>query len=216
MPYRNYYRRGRRYAKRKGYNAPSYNTAAKALSTALAVKKLLNVEYKHYDQAGTAAPPTAGQVILFDNGMLQGDSTTQREGNSILVKSLQFKGRFISTVNAQQVRVLMVQDTDNQGAAPAVTDILSAADPNAFYNVIDYPGRFRILGDKTVNLSGAVGPSIREINMYHKGGFHIKYNGATGAVTDRRKNAVYILWISTGSSTLPTTQNYRRMRWIDN
>lgn len=213
MPYnRKRQSRSTRYMRKSG---DAIQVASKALSTAYAVKKLLNVEYKVHDQTITAAPSLTGVVSFLGSGLVQGDASNTREGNSILIKSIQLRGQVTTTVPNHCIRYIVFMDTDGTGTAPAVGDLLANNDTEGMYSVLRYPGRFRVLLDKVYDVSSN-GKSRQSFHLHQTMNVHQKWNGSGGAVTDARKNALYLLSISSGSATLPSNNLHWRYRFIDN
>ena len=93
MPYKR-----RRYSRRRPYARAhsALSAASKALTVAYGVKKLINVERKAHTLNITTSPATAGSVIGLSQ-IAQGDTFGERNGNSILVKSIQLRGHFTTT-----------------------------------------------------------------------------------------------------------------------
>ncbi len=210
MPYKRQ-SRSTRYMRKSG---DAIQVASKALSTAYAVKKLLNVEKKVFDLNHTTSPPVAGNVTPMSL-IQQSDLTSGRSGNSVLLKSVQLRGHLTSTVAGQSARLIIVRDTDNQGATPSVADILSGSAIESPMDIITYPNRFKVLWDKTYDLSNS-GVTRRSFKMFKAVDFHLKFHSTGGGAADTRDNALYLLTISAGSGTVPTTAIHTRLRFIDN
>ncbi len=211
MPYKKRYKR----KKRSNY----MNTAHKALKIALATKKLLNVEYKHLDTTATA---TLGTTMAINALCIpqQGDSNSERIGNSIRMKSLlaRFHIGINASATASHVRVLIVLDKQCNGSVVTAAEILE--DTSATVSIvspyaIDYTKRFRVLYDRVFRLNQA---DQREIykKVFMKLNYHQQFDASTGGVADLTNKCLYLLRLSDESTNTPNFQYYTRCRYIDN
>lgn len=221
MPYNKTYSKNRRFTKSK---VPWYDRkhsvssiARTALSTALAVKKLLNVEVKFNDTSGTSIPNNTGGIATI-SAMTKGTNYNQREGNSIKNMSIQWRGTASINASATEtfVRLMIFRDNECQGAYPAVTDVLQSASVVSPLNHLNGK-RFKILSDKVYSLSinGRENLSFKHFIKIDKS--HCKYNDANaGDVTDQREGALMYLIISNEATNKPSCQLYFRQRFVDN
>lgn len=168
----------------------------------------------------------AGNVILL-NGVATGTDFTSRIGRKIVLKSLLLRANSyytaaVSTQVGDNVRVMVVCDNQANGAAPAVTDILVAADPVSPMN-LNNRDRFRVLMDKVINHAGAVfaagaltngSPSMRSIKKYIKLNMESIYSGTGATVGSLASGALYLVLI--GFNNNATDFDYiTRVRFID-
>lgn len=178
------------------------------------IKGLVNVEKKLFTNNAFSATPDNTGVVTVLNTITAGDDANQRNGNSILAKYM--TTRFYVTQNASAtntvLRCIIVQDLQNQGATPAVTDILQAAAATSPMNN-DNVERFWILYDKMITLSTG-GNTMIPITNYKALNFHCKYTGT--ASTTFSMNAICMLLISNEVTNTPAVTGYWRLAFYDN
>jgi len=156
-----------------------------------------------------AAETVNGQHLLQ---IAQGDTQSQRDGNKIVVKSINFKGTLLynpDTANqantATVVYLYLIQDTQANGAAPTVgnanTGIFTEADlSNAFMTLVN-KDRFKIIKKMVFvmnppsGVSGAFGPVVRHFDFYKKLNIPVVYDASatTGAITTVRSNTLWLV-----------------------
>lgn len=225
------YRRGRsRMAGRS--NLGSIASIAKtALSTAMFVKSLINVEHKNVDitLSNSAAIGTTWNIACM-TFMAQGDTDATRNGNSILAKSLNIKillnAAAASTAGAE-CRFIIVRDKVSAGALPAVADLFDGGNSTvARYNPDNAGSRFEFLADKTMaigctgtNTAGggdpAISPTFKQTSLFRRLHGHCKFDGTTGAIGDTTTGHIFFCWIAT-SATNPVALITSRFTYIDN
>lgn len=194
----------------------AFTTASKALKLAMYMKGMINCEKKYADIAYSGGIDYNGAINLITN-IAQGSDVGNRDGNSILVRSLNFKQvwRIVGTTDTN-VRTIIFLDTQNTGSAPTVSDVLQAIGtvtaPLSPLQV-DHLTRYKILGDYKFILS-VNDKSSREIARYMKLYFHEKFTGPLA--TDIYKNALYVLNISDKIASVPTVEAYHRLGYYDN
>lgn len=176
-------------------------------------KKLIDVAVTAYDVN------TTGSFTLL-NGCVQGSDYTQRIGRKILLKSVYIRG-FVTPQQAvvpsaatasvaQQVRMILFVDSQPNGAAPAVTDLLNTAHPASQLN-LNNRDRFKVLRDEVINfgpLMPGVGTFaelgadlIGDVNVYKKLNLETIYNaGNAGTIADINSGALYMFWIGSVAS----------------
>lgn len=188
----------------------------KAYKLARFMQGMINCEKKYADLSYSGSIDYNGAINLITN-IPQGSDVGNRDGNSILVRSLNFKQvwRMTGTTDTN-VRTIIFLDTSNTGSAPTVTDVLqyvgSVTAPLSPLQV-DHLTRYKILRDFKYILS-TNDKSSREIAQYIKLYFHEKFTGPNA--TDIYKNAVYVLNISDKIASLPTVEAYHRLGYYDN
>lgn len=203
-------------AKYAGAAHTAWSLGKKAIQGVQYLRGLINVEYKYADAGITTDTPTNAGNITYLSGIAQGDGNVNRDGTSVLMKSLYMRWQInmhASAVNTV-LRMIIFVDTENRGALPAVTDILQTADARAFM-VRENGTRFNILHDKlyifNINTN-----AVTIGKLYKKLFFHSKYTGSSAAVTAQLENGVFILLISDQATNTPTVVFNTRMRFIDN
>lgn len=214
------FRKGRkRSAKKVAWYDKKYSVgemAQKALAGVWKLKGLVNSELYRKDFSYTGTIPDSGGVTHI-SAIAQGDGDGARTGNSIFVRSINWKGQvFRSTLGnaAQTVRVIVFMDTQQvTDSAPGVTDVLQSATVYSHLNV-NALGRFKILTNRLFCLSSTgdlVKPFQINLPMRH----HVRYNGS--ASTDIQRGGLYVLVISDQATTnYPSLQSEIRVSYHDN
>lgn len=218
------YRRPTRYQRNTGTSqlipkafGSAYSIAKKALSIGMSLKGLVNSEKKYFDSNSTDFVSWNGTVNPLSN-IAQGNDVGNRDGNSILARSLWLQMDVRGNVANQSniVRVIVFVDTENTGSTPAASDVLqttgSAFAVDSPLNV-DHLPRYTILMDKKFVTSTAGQTRLntkRYINLYK----HIKYTGPNA--TDTYKNQLFILFVSDVITDDPILTYYSRLGFMDN
>lgn len=146
---------------------------------------------------------TNGTIALL-NGCATGTDFTDRVGRKIYMKSIFIRGTVgpvDTNVSNSLVRLMIIYDTEPNGALPAVTDILAQgrsesqtnlSNRHRFYIVIDkqyYIGRY----SDTIQQSVAAGPSGYAIKIFRKLNLETIYDGTTNVIGSISSGALYIL-----------------------
>lgn len=221
MPYRRYrrYTRKRKYVpKKKGTNWWGY--ARKGLSLARQVwklKGLVNSEIFKHDVPISGDIPNTWTVNSLTS-ITQGDSYALRTGNSIYVRSVNWKGRVSFTASSggllsQVIRMVVFIDTQQQtDAVPNPADIFSANTIQTHLNPLTV-GRYKILHNRLVVVD-SVGQLEKcfEINIPMR--HHVRYNGANSG--DLQKGCIYTALLSTAPANFPTITSECRVSYHDN
>lgn len=222
------YRRGRR-RKRKSYRkkTPSYKQGLSGVVKTVGknlpamwralnwVYAAINPELKYIDSGVVTVSASSTPTVTGISLIAQGDDVTNREGRSILARSLFLRLSMTKHASATitMVRVVIVIDMRNAGASFASTDLLVSNDVNSQLNV-NAGGRFRVLIDKVLSLDTDDVVQHREI--FRNLGFHIRYSGTAGDVTTAWQNAMFIMIFSNEATNTPQVTYNTRIRFIDN
>jgi len=211
---RGFLRTGGYYGRFKGRAARS-GGELKFLDTALAASAVA--------QAGTVAPNI--------NVIPQDSTESGRIGRKVTIKSIWFKGMIqkdgaAATANtSDNVRIIVVQDKQANGAAFAVTDYLETANFLSHKNLAN-SNRFVCLSDQTFALScpsgsytgaaASFGEQRKTWNKYIKCNIPIEFDAAfaDGRLATQRSNSVAVIYISE-SATISTIQYNVRIRYSD-
>lgn len=188
---RNYRRRG----PKKPWYTKKYSAleiAGKAWTMAKYTKSLLNVERKKIEVSAAALSLTTAGLLTHLTAVPAGDGSNQRDGISILCKSLNLKG-FIrpngSDGLSRMVRISLLCDTQQIGdTVPGYTDVYSSSSVISHLNHTTV-GRFTILKEMTFILNPN-DLTLRSFDWYIPLTKHARYNGP--AATDIQKNGLYI------------------------
>lgn len=218
MPYKPRSNRRRpkqpRYPQSSGY----LDTAAKALTVAYAVRKLINVEFKMANTGLTVDPSSSG-VVQNLTSISQGDTLAARDGNKIRAKRIEISGLVTMHASATQshLRLMLVRDNNGSTTQPAITDLFSTVavfsqnrpklgDPQN-------NSRFSILWDKFIIVDASyrqVAPFSMSLTLDH----HIYYSGTSG--TDEGKGNLYLFMASNEATNDPIVNAGSNFTFIDN
>jgi hypothetical protein len=154
---------------------------------------------KYLDAGFTATVVNTGGAINILNSMVGGTTVSTRLGRQVTVRKCMVRLGFTVTAATgvdQFQRFLLVLDHQPNGAAPAITDILVTAAPNAQLNA-DNAQRFKILHDNVfhLNASGEAG-SQREVRLLKRLMVPVQYNsGNAGTVADIATNSLFAVFV---------------------
>lgn len=188
------------------------DTAEKAYKTAMYVKNLINVEKKHYDYDQTITPNYTGSITTINNPDA-GTTDITRIGDSILNKSIEYKGYSMRNGADALVRVLLIWDKQNTVAT--VADCLDKT--GSGYAPLcsikkDNFRQFRILYDNTHTVS-----TYRPLHQFSISlknlDTHTQFEAATTAINS---GAYKLLVISNLNANVPNVFTSRRFQYIDN
>lgn len=178
-------------------------------------EKLAKVELKVFDTANsftfdaTGEVPATGQLCLVQTG----DTLNDRDGAVIQVKSLQLRGIVTyapgaAAVAATTAYLYVVQDRQANGAAAAITDVLTSTNMATAMGNVPNQYRFKILKRIVIPLTSPSGGStaynnivmpVEEYIKFFKP-VEIRYKASTGAVTDLTSNNIFLLAGTDGGS----------------
>ena len=219
MPYRRRapVRRRRRTTPWYSKKYSAMQMAAKALRATRYIKGLVNSERMYYDRAITLGSIKSQNYTLTN--LSQGDQVGQRTGNSILLRSIYFRG-YIQinpsvTLNTR-ISIALVKDTMQVAdTTPEVTDIFTSNEPEGQLRVgqtNNMAGRFKILWRKNYNLHADV-PTIT-LDKFWKVYDHVRFNGPNAQ--DIQRNGYYVCILSSESTNFPTVVINSRIGYHDN
>lgn len=175
-----------------------------------------NREKKFFDIGVTAYQAnTTGSFTLLHVPQVGADYN-QRVGRKTIIKSIYIRGRAqlenaanvaTTTTPAQQTRMIIFLDSQPNGAAPAVTDLLLSAEPAAQLNP-NNRDRFKVIKDKmfifdplvistTATQSFAIANrTMHDIKCYKKLNIETVFNATNaGTIGDINTGALYMFWI---------------------
>jgi len=189
-----------------------------ALSQIWKLKGLVNSEMYKLDTAISGQNiDGASPYITHLTAVGQGDGDNQRSGNSIFVRSFNFKGAISRTASgdaAQVIRLSVIQDIQQvSDTTPTVTDVYEGTSPYAHLNSATV-GRYKVLWSRTYTLDTAnrlVTAVQINLPMRH----HVRYNG-TGT-TDVQKGGLYMIASSSQATNhFPAINGEYRLSYHDN
>jgi len=183
------------------------------------------VEPGYVDLAAAAyALDTTGSITLL-NTVPQGAGQSQRVGKRIALKSLQCHGSVYngSTATISDTMYMIVYDKRPTGVLPAITDILTSANPRAFNNDVN-SGRFRIMKRVDEVLVGSAANQYTARSAIDAD-WYLPLNGlpqvfkaaGTGAIGDIEEGAIYLVTVggvAAGTGASVASVGFR-VRYID-
>lgn len=181
------------------------------------IKGLINVERHIKDQQATAQTITTSAFVLSFHGIAQGDTIDARTGQSILLKTIQFKANLTkhASVTTDRVRIIVFIDTQQvSDTNPVIGDVLdtSTSYSTAPLNSANL-GRFRMLYDKCYAITSER-PTLK-LNIFRRFyKHHVRYNGS--ASTDINKGGIYIMILGGEASNGPSMNYSARTTFYDN
>ena len=148
----------------------------------------------------TGEVPATGQLNLIPQGVT--DST--RVGRKCTVKSVHLKGNVVfapaAGANAATTAFLyVIHHTPTNGAAAAITDVLTSNNMSTALINIANSQRFRVLKKFKWSLNSGAGVTtaynnvVRHQERYKKCEIPIGYSSTTGAITEIRTNNIFLL-----------------------
>ncbi len=165
-----------------------------------------NAEQKFFDTAlgfffdTTAEVPTSGQLALIPQGVTE----STRVGRKATVRSIQIRGQVTASTAAigDYAVMSLVLDTQCNGAAAAITDVMTSASLDSAMINLANSGRFKILRTFRLKVaptaSAANGinqysPGLAAVEFYKKVNIPIEYSSTTGAITEIRSNNIFLI-----------------------
>lgn len=196
--------------KRASYTKASKQTIIYGRRGADAEKKVADVG------PGQFSANTTGQFSLLA-APVPGNDFTNRIGRKVLLKSLYIRGIVtceladqdgptVGASPAQLARMIIFEDKQPNGAAPAVLDLLTSATSQAQLN-LNNRDRFKIIRDEqfaleayaystTATQAVASLSNAFDIKMYIKLNIEMIFNaGTAGTIADITSGALYMFWI---------------------
>ncbi len=178
------------------------------------IRRMMNVEVKRFDQNNGAVAPGAAGVIYPQSLLAQGDDYNQRDGLS--VRTLAFESRLSFNVAAggfqEQLRFIVFSDTQCQGVAPTIAQLLEVAHPLSQFNHLNTE-RFAVLHDELVDVT-TTGPAITHRVIKMPLDLHLRYSAAAGAIGSCRENNLFVALICLTANG--TVDIYSRTSFVDN
>lgn len=145
-----------------------------------------------------------------------GSDMTNRIGRKICIKSIQIRGWIVmanakiqppvvSEVAAQHARLILLWDTQPNGALPTTAQVLTTANSVAMLN-LDNRDRFRVLADKnyyldpfifdTATSTSTAVNQIKQVKLFRKLNLETIFNGTNGGtIADIASGSLVAMWI---------------------
>lgn len=207
-----------------GAGKSAYSMASHALKAANAVRKLINVEYKAFDDSANYSTQTTTASVSCLSNIPQGDTSITRDGYSVKVLKLQVRYAAYCDPDAGGAsqgptlfRFMIVQALSD--VAPTAALVLNGVTDVLSYRNIDGTAQFRVLHDKIMYLSESDSEQkFVELNFKAEQlpCQHITWDQTDTAGTSFRKGGIYVLAISDTVANPPIFQWRSRIRFTDN
>lgn len=221
------YRGRRRRYKRKPYNRKGPSSymgtaqkglylAGRALSIAQGVRSIINSEKKTYTSQVLNGTQSTTATIVELSGISQGDDYFNRDGRSILAKSLEVSGWLYmnNSATTTAIRIIIFKDNNADGSDPTALDVLQTSNTYSLRNPDPHQmKRFHIMLDKLYLLDTAKS-RMAKFDYFKNLNHHIKYAGTTGNVSN--EGSLWALLISNEPVNQPTLNLTSRIRFYDN
>lgn len=184
------------------------------------VKSMISqpVEHKYFDQSLALGAVVNGNIYNISD-ITRGDQVTQRIGNQVTLKKIDFRASFSINTNVDKAMIRYLLLVDKQGYnAPSVTDVLQSGLVGTTYTDIspyewDYRRRFKVLHDEVVamNKNGSNGYTFRQLSV--KLNLESTYIGASTTFT----NQIYLIVIGSETNILDISnfQYHSRIEFTD-
>lgn len=187
-------------------------------------------ELKFFDTAlafafdATGEVPATGQLALIPQGVTQ----STRVGRKCVVKSIQVRAQMTdlpaaAAVAAVTTYLYLIQDMQANGAAAAVTDVMTSTDLAQGLVNLSNGSRFKILKKWVIDfnaaagVAGALNRTAKHIEFYQACNIPLEYSSTTGAITEIRSNNIFLL-AGTGGGAADDTVSVTgtcRLRYSD-
>lgn len=168
-------------------------------------------ELKFFDTAISFTFDTTGEVPANTQLVLipQGVTDSTRIGRKCTIKSIQTRLTIAnapasSATGSCVLFLYLVQDTQANGAAAAITDVLTSNAMAAAMINLTNSQRFRILKKWKWEMNSAAGVTTaynnvsKHLDWYTKCNIPLEYSAGTGAITEIRSNNLFFLAGSDG------------------
>lgn len=194
------------------YGSAAY-LAQQALRGVKQLRGIINSELHRKDSIASTTVGTGGYIFAVSS-ITQGDLYDNRQGNSVLVKSLNIQGNVKWDTSATDSALTMWVIIDTQQASdttPSIADIFNGQGPHSILNA-QTVGRYKILLKKHYSQDSS--KQLVFIDEHMTMNHHVRYNGASH--TDIQKGGIYVIFISNQTTYTPTFSVNTRISYYDN
>jgi len=163
-------------------------------------------------------------TVLALNAIAQGDGESERDGRVCRLRSVHVKGLLTkdssSTAPSTFVRLLLVLDTQTNGAQLNAEDVIVSASSTITFRNLQYAKRFRVLRDQlyTLNSQSGVATAFGGANKTFEWNVPLNnlvctHSGTTASVANIQDNSLHVIAI--GSNAADVALAYRsRVRFV--
>lgn len=189
-------------------------------------------ELKFFDTTFNVTMDTTAEVLANTGIVLipQGVTESTRIGRKCTIKQITIRGYltnlFANNATSDYITISLIQDTQANGAYPAITDIYDSTNLGFAFRYLANSQRFKVI--KTWRLTpqimpywDATGGVVRNSQMYRainwtkKCNIPIEYSSTTGAITELKSNNLFLVGSATGNDDLWTLLVRSRVRFSD-
>lgn len=184
-------------------------------------------EKKFFDTAlsfaidATGEVPATGQLALIP----QGDTETTRDGRQCTIKSITIRGVFeyvpgAGSLGQHIVYMCLVQDTQTNGAAAAITDVFSSNNMSTNMHNLANSSRFIIIKRWEVQVRSNAGVATaysgdaKQIKYHKRCNIPMEYSSTAGAITEIKSNNLFLVAGSYFGDDLTTFNGTCRLRFM--
>ncbi len=210
MPYqkRRYKRKSKKSSKSAG------KLALKKVNKILSTRELKKLEL----DVSTTSTETA--LINPMNLVATGDSGIEREGNVISLENFlcNYSIRMNTSDDFCNVRVMVIQDNQVDGAAPSIGDILQYTGSEKIITSplnLDGALRFKKLYDRVHSFNQGAKPNGAWKYYRNLGGIKMRYKGTTASISNVLNKALFFIHVSDETTNAPVITYQTRVRFSD-
>ncbi len=170
-------------------------------------------ELKFIDTSNTVSISSTGSVTPLCLSA-QGNTTTQRVGLNIQVKSIDFhiSGSLNASATFSNLRWILFKSRQTDGVVPSVNDVLQSV---AYDSPADNTNRADHWFMKQGILALDAAHVLVNRKYYRKLNIKVQYSGSTAVEASIKSNALYLLLLSDEATNTPAVEYYSRVRYID-
>jgi hypothetical protein len=186
-----------------------------------ALRRLVNTDHKVVYQSNNALATVNTGTSFYLMNVAQGVDYNQRVGNSIRVQHGYIRGIVNRTTADAVVRIIVLRDSENAGAAPAGSDVLTSTgtascvvSPYLYSNRNMNSGRnrFSIVYDECLLVS----TNLPQQAFFHEfGGKHVKFRGTTNGTASAGEGAYFMYVFTDAAANQPTINLYTELVFTD-
>lgn len=171
-----------------------------------------------HDLFNASNASTSASIYLL-NGLQVGDTSSSRDADEVLIKSLKSRINIVGIDDTNVVRVMFVIDHEPKQATMSISDLLDTAviPPPFAFRKMDYKKRFTVLHDRTFStvLSTESEQQWIQFNQPLNLKTHYAAGANAGTSADITRNALYLVILSdSGVTAHPTFNAATRITYV--
>jgi len=183
------------------------------------VNKIIRNTEKKFIDANSSANQSSTILITAISLAGQGDTASSREGNKIVLTSLQMKYTWkqSESANSTRCRIMLVEDRQVNGSVFSANDLLeSTALGTAIISPLNLDGafRFKVHYNKVHTLS-INGSKVQYKEMFKKINIRARYANSGGTIASVLSSGLFLVAVSDETSQTPNLSFFTRIRFND-